>query len=119
MFLDATPQDLISFITIKEVTPIGILIAAVFLLYRYFSNEIKEIRTKLDGKDTEVKNLIEKYDKKIDDLRDKYDDELRELRKEQSGIIEKISTLISENTRVLQEVSTEIAIKRRKNEHTI
>lgn len=119
MLLEAVPQDLISLLTLRDATVIGILISLLIGGYRYFSSLVEKVEKKLEEKNSKIEDLIKKYDEKIDDLRDKYDDELKELRKEQISIIEKISTLISENTKVLQEVSTELIIKRRKNGQNI
>lgn len=104
MLLDALPQDLINFLTLKDVTVVGILLALLYWGYKHFSTLIEKLEERIEEKEREVR-----------EIRERYDDELKELRKEQSTIIEKISTLIAENTKVLQEVSLELNMKRRRH----
>lgn len=105
MLLDLQIQEAISVLTIKDITISGILIGVLLFFYRHFTGLI-----------TKLEEQVKEKDEKIELIREKYDEDIKELRREQTDTIKEISKLISDNTRVLQEVSIELSLKRRRYE---
>ena len=65
MLLEAVPQDLISLLTLRDATVIGILISLLIGGYRYFSSLVEKVEKKLEEKILKLKILLKGMMKKL------------------------------------------------------